>query len=134
MKAHDIAALLDEPACVHNLKSKAGCARTKPGATAGGCAFDGAQIVLELADAQPNRPTFKQMADRPGLSFESFGIGGARIEGHAIAPNGVMTPLSYSYYEPDIRYARLAGTWSDAEWAIERFAYDLGRGRVVARR
>jgi hypothetical protein len=92
-------------------------------------AYDGARIVLELADAQPNRPTFKQMADRPGLSFESFGIGGARIEGHAIAANGVMTPLSYSYYEPDIHYARLAGTWSDAEWAIDRFAYDLGRGR-----
>lgn len=46
MRAKDIAALLDEPACEHNKKSKSGCAKPKPGATAGGCAFDGAQIAL----------------------------------------------------------------------------------------
>jgi nitrogenase molybdenum-cofactor synthesis protein NifE len=46
MKAKDIAALLDEPACSHNKKSKSGCAKPKPGATAGGCSFDGAQIAL----------------------------------------------------------------------------------------
>jgi len=51
MKAQDIAALQNEPACAHNLKSKAGCAKLKPGATAGGCAFDGAQIsLLPVAD------------------------------------------------------------------------------------
>jgi nitrogenase molybdenum-cofactor synthesis protein NifE len=51
MKANDIAALLNEPACDHNAKSKSGCARPKPGATAGGCAFDGAQIaLLPIAD------------------------------------------------------------------------------------
>ncbi len=51
MKAKEIAALLDEPACSHNHKSKSGCARPKPGATAGGCAFDGAQIaLLPIAD------------------------------------------------------------------------------------
>lgn len=46
MKQQDIAALLDEPACAHNKKSKSGCAKPKPGASAGGCAFDGAQIAL----------------------------------------------------------------------------------------
>jgi nitrogenase molybdenum-cofactor synthesis protein NifE len=46
MKQKDIAALLDEPACEHNKKEKSGCAKLKPGATAGGCAFDGAQIAL----------------------------------------------------------------------------------------
>ena len=51
MKQKDIAALLDEPACSHNKKSKSGCARPKPGASAGGCAFDGAQIaLLPIAD------------------------------------------------------------------------------------
>ena len=51
MKAKDIAELLDEPACSHNAKSKSGCAKPKPGATAGGCAFDGAQIaLLPIAD------------------------------------------------------------------------------------
>ncbi len=51
MQPKDIAALLDEPACAHNTKSKSGCARPKPGASAGGCAFDGAQIaLLPIAD------------------------------------------------------------------------------------
>jgi nitrogenase molybdenum-cofactor synthesis protein NifE len=51
MKQKDIVALLDEPACTHNKKSKSGCAKPKPGATAGGCAFDGAQIaLLPIAD------------------------------------------------------------------------------------
>lgn len=46
MKAREIKLLLDEPACEHNGREKSGCARPKPGATAGGCAFDGAQITL----------------------------------------------------------------------------------------
>lgn len=51
MKTKDIAELLDEPACEHNKKSKSGCAKPKPGSTAGGCAFDGAQIaLLPIAD------------------------------------------------------------------------------------
>tara|TARA_Y100001951_G_scaffold49378_1_gene38943 strand:+ start:1407 stop:2828 length:1422 start_codon:yes stop_codon:yes gene_type:complete len=51
MKAKDIAELLDEPACTHNKKEKSGCAKPKPGATDGGCAFDGAQIaLLPIAD------------------------------------------------------------------------------------
>lgn len=51
MQAKDIAELLNEPACAHNTKSKSGCAKPKPGATAGGCSFDGAQIaLLPIAD------------------------------------------------------------------------------------
>ncbi|MCB1896709.1 MAG: nitrogenase iron-molybdenum cofactor biosynthesis protein NifE, partial [Rhodocyclaceae bacterium] len=51
MKPSDVSALLDEPACSHNRKSKSGCAKPKPGASAGGCAFDGAQIaMLPIAD------------------------------------------------------------------------------------
>ena len=51
MKAAEVAELLNEPACAHNKKEKSGCARPKPGASAGGCAFDGAQIaLLPIAD------------------------------------------------------------------------------------
>ncbi|MDD3517465.1 MAG: nitrogenase iron-molybdenum cofactor biosynthesis protein NifE [Chromatiales bacterium] len=51
MKSKQIAELLNEPACSHNAKSKSGCSKPKPGATAGGCAFDGAQIaLLPIAD------------------------------------------------------------------------------------
>ena len=51
MKAKALAQLVDEPGCVHNRGPKFGCARTKPGATAGGCCFDGASIaLLPIAD------------------------------------------------------------------------------------
>jgi hypothetical protein len=97
-------------------------------------AFDGARIVLELADVKPNRPTFKQMSDNPGLSYQSFGVGGAQIEGHAVLPSGRVVPLSYSYYETDIRYSRLGGTWADADNVIDRFAHKLASGGLVASR
>ena len=96
--------------------------------------YDGAAIELNLVDAVPNRPTFKQLADKPSLSFESFGVGGARIEGRIVAPDGKVTPLAYQYYETDIRWARYHSTWSDAEWAIQRFAYHLGDKETLARR
>ncbi len=38
--------LRDEPACDSNSGNKEGCARPKPGATAGGCTLDGALIAL----------------------------------------------------------------------------------------
>ncbi len=51
MKQSEIKLLQDEPACEHNKGSKSGCAKSKPGATAGGCTFDGAQIsLLPIAD------------------------------------------------------------------------------------
>jgi hypothetical protein len=97
-------------------------------------AYDGARIELVLADAQPNRPTFKQLSDAPGLSYESFGVGGAQIRGVAIAASGAVTPIDYKYYESDIRWARRGGTWADAEDTFQRFASDLRRGERVAAR
>jgi hypothetical protein len=90
--------------------------------------YDGARIELVLADAQPNRPTFKQLGDTPGLSYESFGVGGAKIHGVAIAASGAVTPIDYKYYESDIRWARRGGTWADAENTFQMFAADLRRG------
>lgn len=46
MTPDEIQALMDEPACAHNKKAKSGCARPKPGATQGGCCFDGARNAL----------------------------------------------------------------------------------------
>lgn len=97
-------------------------------------AYDGARIELVLADAQPNHPTFKQLGDQPGLAYQSFGVGGAEIEGRAITANGTVTHLAYRYYETDLRWARIGGTWADAEGAFDQFASDLGRGKALARR
>jgi hypothetical protein len=97
-------------------------------------AYDGARIELELTDAVPNRPTMKQMADKMGLSFESLGIGGADINGQAVLPDGSLKPISYRWYETDIRNARGTSTWHDAEWTFDRFAHRLAREKEVASR
>jgi hypothetical protein len=97
-------------------------------------AWDGARIELTLKNVKPNRPTFKQLQDTPGLSLESFGIGGASIEGRVISPDGVETPVAYSWYESDIRQAYGNWVWTDAEWTFDRFARRLAHQADVASR
>lgn len=96
--------------------------------------YDGARVDLVLTDVKPNRPTFKQLGDKPGLSFESFGIGGAAIEGQVTSADGTVTPVSYSWFESDIRQSYGTWTWSDATWTFNRFAGKLARGEQLARR
>jgi len=89
MKAHDLARLLDEPACVHNHQTKSGCARPTPGATAGGCTFDGAQItLLPIADVA-------HIVHGPsGCAGSSWDNRGARSSGPALYRIGMTTDLT----------------------------------------
>jgi hypothetical protein len=97
-------------------------------------AYDGARIELTLTDVKPNRPTFKQLGDTPGLSFDSFGVGGAAVEGRVISAEGVETPVKFDWYETDIRQVRANWVWSDAEWAFDRLARKMARGGELAER
>lgn len=89
MKASDLAVLRDEPACEHNQQAKSGCARPTPGATAGGCAFDGAQIaLLPIADVA-------HIVHGPiGCAGNSWDTRGARSSGPTIFKRGMTTDLS----------------------------------------
>ncbi len=89
-----------------------------------------AVLDLVLVDAKPNHPTFKQMSDRPGLSMQSFGIGGAEIRGEQINADGSRVKLGYSWYESDIRWVQSLGTWGDAEQAIHGFARRVAEGHA----
>lgn len=89
MKANEIAALLDEPACSHNKKSKSGCAKPKPGAAAGGCAFDGAQIAL-LPIADVAHIVHGSIA----CAGSSWNTRGARSSGPELFRIGMTTDLS----------------------------------------
>jgi hypothetical protein len=97
-------------------------------------AYADTRIELVMTDVTPNRPTFKQLGDKPGLSFQSFGVGGAAFSGRIIAADGSETPLAYKWYESDIDQAFGNSTWGDARWAIDRFAARLARGQTLARR
>jgi len=85
----NIAELLDEPACAHNQKSKSGCSRPKPGATAGGCSFDGAQIAL-LPIADVAHIVHGAIACA-GSSWDSRG---SRSAGRALYRIGMTTDLT----------------------------------------
>jgi nitrogenase molybdenum-cofactor synthesis protein NifE len=89
MKSSEIAALLNEPACAHNAKEKSGCARPKPGATAGGCSFDGAQIaLLPIADVA-------HIVHGPiACAGSSWDNRGTRTTGAALYRTGMTTDLT----------------------------------------
>jgi hypothetical protein len=87
----------------------------------------GGTLALVIEDARPNRPTMQQLSKKPGLSLDSFGVGGARITGVYVGPTGARTPIDYSWYETDIRQARHSTTWTDAETAFDRLAARLAK-------
>ncbi|MDX5332079.1 MAG: hypothetical protein LPK04_12870 [Caulobacteraceae bacterium] len=94
----------------------------------------GGRVELVLTDAKPSRPTLRELAARPGLSFRSFAIGGAAIEGRTVTFDGKTMPISYSWYASDITDSRRQSVWGDAEWTFQRFAHRLSRGELYALR
>lgn len=96
--------------------------------------LDGARVDLVLTDLKPNRPTFEQMADRPGLDpHRSISIGGAAIEGRITTADGQVLPVSYDWYSHNLADVRGYSTWQDADRAYERLASRLIDGRYVSR-
>lgn len=94
----------------------------------------GGRLDLVIEDAKPNRPTMRQLANTPGLSFESRGVGGAEISGVLTTVDGDTIPVSYRWYESDLRNTIASGVWSDAETSFDRFARRLAQGESLARR
>ena len=84
-----------------------------------------ARVDVVINDVVANRPTFKQMGDRPGLSFQSFGIGGADVTGKAYDSAGnLIGEVSYDWYG-DIMWADTSWTWTDADRALHQFSRRL---------
>ncbi|WP_339931615.1 hypothetical protein [uncultured Brevundimonas sp.] len=96
--------------------------------------LQGARIALVLTDLRPNRPTFEQMARRPGLDgHRSISIGGATVEGEVITADGQRLPVRYDWYSPTLADVYGYATWHDAERAFDRLAANLVAGRLVTR-
>jgi hypothetical protein len=88
------------------------------------------RVDLVLEAAQPNRPTFSQLGAVPGLSMRSVGLGGAAITGTVTDAGGATQPLSYRWYETDLRNVIGLTTWSDADRAFDQLAHSLARGKT----
>ena len=86
---------------------------------------DSAPTVLRvtLADVKNNRPTFRQLSRSTGLSYQSFGTGGAELEAEVLSAGGSsLGTMRYEWYEFDVRDSQFGGTWTDAHRAMDRFA------------
>lgn len=98
-------------------------------------ALDGATLNLVVTSLKPNRPTFEQMARRPGLDgHRSLSTGGASIEGEIITADGERIPVSYDWFSYSIAEVQGFTTWQDADRAYARFADNLAEGRYAAGR
>ncbi len=82
------------------------------------------RVVLTIEDAKPNRPTFEQVSNKPGLDpMRSISVGGARVTGIAYDASGAeIGRLDYDWYETDLRNVIAATTWTDARTAFDRFS------------
>lgn len=80
-------------------------------------------VTVTIERAVPNKPTMKQLGDKPGLDYgASVSIGGMELSATAFDASGAeMGSLTYDWFETDIRYAGLT-TWHDARRAADRFA------------
>ena len=90
----------------------------------------GARIDLVLTELKPNRPTFHQLVERPGLDgHRSLSIGGAAIEGQITLADGTVQPIRYDWFSTSIAEVRGTSTWQDADRAYQRLARRLADGR-----
>lgn len=82
------------------------------------------RVIVTIEDARPNRPTFKQATDKPGLDvMRSISIGGAHVSGIAYDASGKeIGRFEDKWYETDIANVVAASTWSDARTSFDRFA------------
>ncbi|MGE3304226.1 MAG: hypothetical protein AB7M12_14065 [Hyphomonadaceae bacterium] len=89
----------------------------------------GVRLETTIVAVRPNKPTFKQLADRPGLDYaRSYSLGGAEISGRFVDANGaIIRTFSRRWYETDLRNARGLFAWSDAERAIRFYADDAAK-------
>ncbi len=88
------------------------------------------RVKLVLEDASPTRPTMAQLGRVPSLSERSIGLGGAWIDGYVLTADNKQIPISYSFYETDLRDELAPAMWSDASRAFVQLADQLAHGKL----
>lgn len=93
----------------------------------------GATLIITLVHMTSNRPTMFEMAQRVGLSFNSFSLGGAEVEARLISSNGAdLGKMKYAYKETQLYgFSIDQPTWYSAKHAFDLFARKLSRDLKV---
>lgn len=96
----------------------------------------GITIELSIIDADPNRPTWQQLTDRPGLDMmRSISIGGAELRAILRGADGqVISEINHRRYNHSIEdiSVQAATTWSEAQRAFRRFAQRVADAYIAA--
>lgn len=80
-------------------------------------------VEATIIDADPNRPTFKQLGERPGLdAVRSISLGGAELRAVLTRDGLVVGEVTHRRYDISLTDVIGAGTWSAAHRAIRQFA------------
>lgn len=85
------------------------------------------RVDVVIHDLTANRPTFKELGDKPGLSMQSFGIGGADVSGKAYDAAGNLIGEARYDWTGDIIWADTAWVWSDTDRTLSVFARKLAK-------
>jgi len=93
------------------------------------------RVEITIIDADPNRPTWEEMRETPGLSqFWSVSTGGAELQATLRAADGrVLSEVNHRYFSNSL--ADIMGspdTWSDANRATYRFARKVADAYAAA--
>jgi hypothetical protein len=85
-------------------------------------------VEVSILDADPNRPTFQQLSDTPGLDMgRSISIGGAELRGVLRNAQGeVVSEVTHRRYDQTLEHADGSSTWTAARRAIRQFAEKVG--------
>lgn len=95
----------------------------------------GGAIEIVIIDADPNRPTMRQLAAQPGLDFgRSISIGGAELRAVVRGAGGeILAEVDHRRYNHTIsEVAQMASaTWSEAHRSIRAFANKVADAYVA---
>lgn len=92
-------------------------------------------VDITIVDADPNRPTFQQLIDEPGLDANrSFSRGGAELQAVLRGPDGAeLGRVVHRRYDYDIfEIGAAASTWTGANRAIRQFANKVADAYAAA--
>ena len=92
------------------------------------------KIEAIIEDVKPNRPTFEQLSDRPGLDgFLSRSLGGATVTAKVYSGSGdLINEYNAKYYSNDLRDVRVSAVWGDATRAFRRIAHKISKSQITA--
>lgn len=86
-------------------------------------------LRVTIVDARNNRPTFKQVSQEPGLSFQSIRIGGVELTADLVDQSGnTIDTMHYSYFERDFEISdQFSSVWYDANQGFNFFAKEAAK-------